>query len=148
MKRIVSVLVFFFGVSVIYAQTAETTAPQLDGIIKNIAADLNKRLDAEGAQKAAVRQFAFQDGLSSLGSYWSTQLIQELAAIPNRSWTLLSGPALDTDWTISGEIVEIVNTVRVYTRLIRSRDRSIIASIQFDFSRDPFIAKLLADGGR
>ncbi|GHV88047.1 hypothetical protein AGMMS50267_04070 [Spirochaetia bacterium] len=148
MKRLVSVFTIFFAVSLIYAQTAETTAPQLDGVVKTIAADLNKRLTTEGAQKVAVSQFTFQDGIPSLGSYWNTQLVQELAAIPSRSWTLLSGPAADADWTISGEIVEIVNTVRVYTRIIRSRDRAIASSTQSDFNRDPFITELLAGGGR
>ena len=147
MKRLVSVFAIFFAVSVLYAQTAETTALQLDGVIKTIAANLNKRLSTEGAQKVAMGQFTFQDGIPSLGSYWNTQLVQELAAIPNRPWTLLSGPAADADWTISGEIVEIVNMVLVYTRLIRARDRSIAGSIQSDLNRDPFVAELLAGGG-
>jgi hypothetical protein len=67
--------------------------------------------------------------------------------IPNRSWVLLSGSSADADWTISGEIVEINDTVRVYTRLLRSSDRSIAAGFQSDFERDEFLAEMLSGGG-
>jgi hypothetical protein len=147
MKRLALILVLLVAVSALYGQNDANSVPRLDGVVKSVAADLHRRLAAEGARKVAVAQFVFQDGLPSLGAYWNTQLVQELAAISGRSWTLLSGPGNEADWTISGEIVEIVNVVRVYTRLIKNSDHSIANSSQSDFPRDAFIAEMLADGG-
>ena len=147
MKRFFFALVFVLALGAVQAQTTENSVSQLDAVIKNLAGVLHQRLGVEKAQKVSIGQFVFQDGLPSLSSYWNTQLTQELAAVLGRSWILLSGPGADADFTISGEIVEIVSTVRVFTRIIRSRDRSIVTGIQSDFTRDAFIAEMLADGG-
>ncbi|MDR2370688.1 MAG: PPC domain-containing protein [Treponema sp.] len=136
--------------SAVYGQNSVVQAypvSQLDGAVRGVAADLHKKLAQENAQKVEVGRFTYQDALPSLGIYWTTQLIQELTNIPNRSWLLLAAPAAGADWIISGEIVEIADTVRVYTRLIRSGDRSISAGIQSDFAREAFIAAMLSDGG-
>jgi hypothetical protein len=153
MKKELLVICALFGAfSFVYGQgqISESATPdqlrRLDLTVKNLAADISRSLDAGGAQKVAVGQFARQSRIPELGTYWNTQLIQELSSVPDRSWLLLSGPVPDADFTISGEIVEIVNTVRVFTRIIRSRDHSVSASIQSDFERDVFIAELLSGG--
>jgi hypothetical protein len=148
MKRIVPFFIVLCATTALFAQEAAvTTTTQLDGVVKDIARNLNVRLLSAEAQKISVGQFVFQDRIVPLGNYWNTQLTQELASLPARRWLLLSGPAADADYVISGEIVEIVNAVRVYTRLIRTSDRSINSSAQSDFNRDAFIAELLAGGG-
>jgi hypothetical protein len=166
MKRLPLFFVCLIGASVVsalYGQSAAEIAPapapaspppaeaqpltRLDSAVKSVAAEIHKKLSAEGTPKAGVGQFTYRDSIPSLGVYWNTQLIQELTNIPNRSWTLLSGPAADAEWTVSGEIVEIANTVRLYTRLVRTRDRAIQAGVQSDIPRDEFIADMLSDGG-
>jgi hypothetical protein len=153
MKRIVSFFVLLYVSAAIYAQGAQMiteatqmTTTQLDSMVRGVVTSVNNWLITVGAQKVSVGQFVFQDRIVPLSNYWNAQLTQELAALPNRKWILLSGPATDADYTISGEIVEIVNTVRVYTRLIRSSDRSIASSTLSDFNREPFIVDMLAGG--
>lgn len=153
MKKGLLVICALFGAfSFVYGQgqISESATPdqlrRLDLTVKNLAVDISRSLGAGGAQKVAVGQFTHQSRIPELGAYWNTQLIQELSSVPDRSWLLLSGPTPDADFTIAGEIVEIVNTVRVFTRIIRSQDRSISASIQSDFERDVFIAELLSGG--
>jgi hypothetical protein len=150
MKRLLLFFVFIFVISNIFGQNAGQGAgnslPQLDGTLKGAAADIHKKLSAEGAQRVSVGQFTYRDSIPSLGSYWAAQLIQELTIIPNRSWILLAGSAANADWIVSGEIIEAANTIRIYTRLIRSSDRSIAASLQSDFTRDEFLTDMLSGG--
>jgi hypothetical protein len=148
MKRFPAFFIFIFIlISAVYGQNTANSLQYLDSVVKGAAADIHKGLAAEGSPKVAVGQFIYRDAVPSLGSYWNTQLVQELMNIPNRSWILLTGSLADADWIISGEIVDINNNVRVYTRLIRSRDRSIAAGVQSDFIRDEFLTQMLSGGG-
>jgi hypothetical protein len=53
---------------------------------------------------------------------------------------------MGADWTISGEIIEAADTIRLYTRLIRAEDRAVEASFYFDFERDEQITRMLSSG--
>jgi hypothetical protein len=50
------------------------------------------------------------------------------------------------DWTISGEIVETADAIRLYTRLIRTENRAVEASFHFDFERNEQITGMLSSG--
>ena len=152
-KGLALLFVFCYALSVTYGQgvnaagqsaPGDNTIPRLDSAVKSAAADINRRLGDSGARNAAVGQFVYRERIPELGVYWNAQLVQELAAIPNRSWVLCTGPSPDLEWIVSGEIIEIAGVVRVYTRLIRAGDRAIAAGFQSDFNRDAFMLETLA----
>ena len=132
----------------VYTQSAGGPVEQLDNAVKALAGDLSKKLSAGKAQKIAVGQFIYRDSVPPLCQYWVNQLTQELVNIPNRSFTILSGGSSGSDWTISGELVEAANTIRVYTRLIRSSDRAVEAAFNSDIERNDSTIQMLSGDSR
>ena len=142
-KYLLLVVGFFLSLGMVYPQNTAGTVVELDNTVKALAADLNKKLIEEKVQKIVLGQFSYQDSLPQLGVYLANQLSAELTRIPNRSFTLLSGGAYGADWTISGEIVEAADTIRVYTRLVRSDNRALAVVFISDFKRTELIAGML-----
>jgi hypothetical protein len=122
--------------------------PRLDEAVKSLAGDINTKLVAEKAQKITVGQWAYNGAVPPLGSYWNNQLTEELTNIPGRSFTVLMGETAGTDWTVSGEILEAAGVVRVYTRIISTGDRSVVAGLHSDFEASPSLIEMLAGEGR
>jgi hypothetical protein len=151
MKRFLSILfVFLFALSALYGQNEETPAgplSQLDGAVKSLAADIYKKLSGETTRKIVLGQWTYNDAVPPLGSYWTSQLAEELANISGGPFMLLMGGAAGADWTILGEIIAIADTVRVYTRILRSGDRSVAMSLHSDFERSSSFAEMLSGGG-
>ena len=147
-KYLFLIIIFFLTLGMINAQNTGNPVPQMDIAIKALAGDLNNKLIAERAQRIALGQFTYRNSIAPLCDYWANQLTEELINIPNRSFTLLSGGIAGADWTISGEIVEAADTIRVYTRLVRSDNRAITAAFHSDFVRNEHITGMLfsADG--
>jgi hypothetical protein len=145
MKRFVFFFAVFFTLSVIYGQDSGAVILRLDNAVKSLALELNGKLASERGGKVAVTQFAYKNSIPQFSSYWATQLVEELINIPNRSFILLSGESADL--IVSGEIIEMARVVRVYTRLIRSSDRSVVANFHSDLESDSFISEMLLDGG-
>ena len=153
-KRLCVILIVFIIVSAVYAQqpAGQSTGQnvslvsQMDSAVKVLAWDIHKKLIETRAQKIAVGQFAYRGSIPPLGSYWFNQLTGELANNPNRSYIVLSGPA-GADWTISGEIVEVADIVRVFIRLVRSEDRAIEWAFQSELERSPALMNMLVVSG-
>ena len=128
------------------------TVAQLDAAVKRLAGDAGRKLLELRAQKIVIGQFVYRGSMPPLCDYWINQLTGELTNIPGRSFTLVSGGPAGADWTISGEIIEAVETIRVYTRLIRTDNRAIEAVFYSDIERNEQINSMLfsADnrGGR
>jgi hypothetical protein len=154
MKRLLQIFVFFFAFSVLYGQDngqngdeAANPLLRMDEAVKSLAGDINKKLVSGKALKVAVDQWTYNGAVPPLGSYWTSQLIEELTNTPGRSFAVLAGETAGADWTVSGEILEAAATVRVYTRLIRCSDRTIEAGFHFDFEGSPPISEMLSGGG-
>jgi hypothetical protein len=144
-KRLLPFFVFFFVFSALYGQSPENPVSRLDDAVKSLAGELQKKIPAGGDPKVALGVWTYNDSAPAFSFYWSAQLAEELANIPDRSFTPVSGGT--TDWIVSGEIVGIANIIRVYTRLARSGDRSIAASFHTDFELNEYILEMLAGGG-
>jgi hypothetical protein len=144
MKRLVFLFAALFAISGAYGQDSAASILRLDNAVKSVAQDLNGRIAAEQGGKVVITQFVYRNNIPQLGAYWATQLVEELTNIPNRSYIVLVGDSADL--IVSGEIVEIAGTMRIYTRLVRSSDRSIVANFHSDVERDDFIIGML-DGG-
>jgi len=143
-------MTFVHAQGVIQSQEASNvnSAAQMDSAVKTLAGNLNKKFVEEKAKKIAIGQFAYRGNAVPLGLYWVNQLTEELANTPNRAYIVLSAGPADADWTISGEFIDTPNnTIRIYTRLIRTENRAIEASFHFDFERNGQINVLLSGGG-
>jgi hypothetical protein len=151
MKRLLPFFAFFFALSVLGAQNGDRSAnplPRLDEAVKSLAGDINKKIVSEKAQKITVGQWTYNNTVPPFGFYWNSQLIEELTNIPGRSFTVLMGEGGGgADWTVSGEILEAAGTLRVYTRIVRTGDRSVVTGLHSDFASDPAIIEMLAGGG-
>ncbi len=147
MKKLLLVLGLFAAYNV-FAQNTESSISQLDNVVKELAANINKKLVDEKAQKVSVSRFVFGSGPVSFGNYLLNQLVQELANT-NKPYIILSGGTSGAEWTISGEIIQAANVIRVYTRLSRQSDMAVAAVFNSDFERTPQIIQMLAlqDGG-
>ena len=145
-KHLTAALIILLALGAVYAQNAGSSVPRMDAAIKGIAGDINKKLSAERAAKIAIGQFTFENFIPILGSYWANHLAEELTNMPNKSFTVLSGGPSGADWTISGEIIELADIIRIYTRVIRSSDRSITAIFHSDFEPNVYTAGMLSSG--
>ena len=142
-KLLVTVTIFVFALSSINAQNNvpnSSPVPQMDSTVKTLAGEMHKKLLEKKVQKITVGQFVYRGLIPPFGTYWVNQLTNELTNMPNKTYTFISGGA---DFTISGEIVDIANVIRVYTRLIRSDDRSVEVAFQSDFEKTPALSALL-----
>jgi len=162
-KCFFAILIFVFCINAGFAQgianpgaantgvAASSPVPQMDDAVKGLAADINRKLVEKKAASIVVGQFTFQDGVPSFSAYWNNQLTGEVSNISNRPYTVFSGGQSNAEWTITGEIVEAADIVRVYSRLLRTADRAIEASFFTSFQRNEFISEMLVvnnSGGR
>jgi hypothetical protein len=143
-KRVASFIVFFFVLSFLYGQNSTNPTSLLDNAIKSLTADIQNKIPSGGSPKIVLGQWIYQNSVPALGLYWAAQLTEELTNIPGRSFIVVSGGPVASDWVVSGEIVESPGVIRVYTRLIRSGDHSITASFHADF--DFTLAEMLSGG--
>jgi hypothetical protein len=170
MKRyLILIAIFIFAFVFIHAQglgeiqsieykdpnpAVAASTSQLDASVKTLADGLNKKLGEVKAAKVSIGQIAYRGNIVPLGTYWVNQLTENLVNIPNKTYAVLSAGTAGADFTITGEIIDTDNTViRVYTRLIRTENRAIEASIHFDFEKNQQIINLLiaatsSGGGR
>ncbi|MDR1238849.1 MAG: PPC domain-containing protein [Treponema sp.] len=146
-KRFLPFLFFFLALSLSYGQDTVSPVAQLDGVVKSLAADISKKLPAGENQKVAVDLWTYYDSAPAFSFYWAAQLTEELTNLPGRSFVLPTGGSVTADWTLSGEIIEAANVIRVYTRLIRSNDHTIAASFHSDFEPTDYLAEMLSGGG-
>jgi len=146
MKKFFTLILFFFLVLVntVFSQTAESPVPQMDEAVKTLARDIHAKLIEKRAERITIGQFVYNNsGTTPLSSYWSNQLIGELANMSGRNYSVISGGTNDAEWTISGEIVLAADIIRVYSRLIQSSNRAIEGSFQSSFQRDEHINSMI-----
>ena len=145
-KLLFLTLVFILSFGVIYAQGISSIVPQLDTTVKGLAGNLNKSFAENRVQKIIIGQFIYRGSVSPLCDYWTNQLSVELTNMPEKSFTLLTEGSSGAEWTISGEIVDISNVIRVYTRLIRLDTRAITAVFYSDLERTEQLIQILSSG--
>ncbi|MDR2375094.1 MAG: DVUA0089 family protein [Treponema sp.] len=144
MSRLLKVLMFFGAISALYGQNSANSLVQLDETVKTLGVEVNRRLLTEQARQVGIGQWTYRDMIPPLGDYWHAQLMEELINITGRSYQIVQGPQTGVEWTLSGEIIEVGATIRVYTRFIRTSDNSIMAILHSDFQRDEYFIDLLS----
>ena len=150
-KLLLPFLVFFLAVGAVCAQGSAQGSVQQDGsssmdaAVRRLAVDLNGKLNEERAGKIALGEFSYGGSIPPLGQYWVNQLIEELANL-NGPYSIFSDGPSGADWIISGEIIELTETIRVYTRLIRSDTRAVRAAFHSEFERNEYIVQMISSG--
>jgi hypothetical protein len=146
MKKHFFLLVLFFLVaSLVFSQNTESPVAQMDEAVRNLARDVHAKLTEKRAGRFTIGQFTFQNSTTIFSNYWINQLTGKITNISGRNYTVtLSG---DAEWTITGEIIQVADIIRVYSRLIRTSDRAIEASFISNFQRNEFINNMLASSG-
>jgi hypothetical protein len=145
-KHLLVVPVFFLVMVAANAQNSASPFPQIDAAVKELAENIHKKLVEGKVEKVSVGQFSYRGTSVLLGTYWINQLTDELTNKPQRPYIILSGGPAGADRTISGEIVDVANVIRVYTRLIRTTDRAIEVSSHLDLARNEQINGMLSSG--
>jgi len=147
MKRL-SFLIFILLVIIgaAYSQDADSGVMRFDEAVSYLAGEIHSKLISERANSIFIGQFTFQSNVPTFISYWINQLTDELVNTRGRNYRLLSGSAQGVEWSISGEIVQIADIIRVYTRLTRVSDRAIEGSFTSSFHRDANISSMLYSG--
>jgi len=141
MKRISPfALIFFLAANAVFSQSP---VPQMDEAINALARELHYKLVQIKADRIAFGQFTYRDSITPFSSYWVNHLTGELTNMIGRQYSVLSGTHSDAPFTVSGEIVQVADIVRVYARLVRTVERTaertehtIEASFYANFERN------------
>jgi len=145
MKRfLIFIPMFFLVICTIFSQNTESPVPQMDEAVRTLARNIHAKLSEKRAEKISIGQFTYNESIPPFSSYWVNQLIGELTNISGRSYIILSGSSSDADWTVTGEIVQAADIIRIYTRLIRSSDRAIEGSFNSSFQRNEHINDMIS----
>ncbi|MDR1316273.1 MAG: hypothetical protein LBK13_05310, partial [Spirochaetales bacterium] len=114
-----------------------------------LAALIGQRLSAlagSAPQPPRIRIDEFPDNgsRSILGRLWAQNLMGGLANLANRGFTLTLDPAPSScDFILSGEIIEAGPTIRIITRLVKTKEHELAAIWNTDFQKTPFMRELL-----
>ena len=123
--------IFVFAAGFVYSQNV---VMQMDEAVSILAEGLHEKLTEKNAENIYISQFIFNDDITTLGTYWVNHLTGELTNMPQRNYAVFNTVSTNSaGWIITGEIVQIADIVRVYTRLIRASNRSIEASFYSNF---------------
>jgi len=142
---LVSILLLVGGV--VFGQSTESPVLQMDEAVKNLAKDIHAKFVENKAEKIVIGQFTLNDSVLPFSTYWINQLITELAGIQGRNYTVHTGTVADAGWTIVGEIVQVADIIRIYSRMIRLSDRAIEASFYSSFQRNEHINNMISQTG-
>ncbi len=144
MKKLIAFTILLALSGALHAQTASTgdELRQTDNAVRSLATELAQKLTTERAETVTIGQFSYQGGSSQFNAYLNNQLSGALLDARGRTFTLVSGVA--AQWVVSGEIVRIGESVRVYVRLIRRADNALVAQIPLDMELNRSIAAMFS----
>jgi hypothetical protein len=95
-----------------------------------------------GSIETAV--FAYSGLETPLGNYWRQNLISLLAG---NLTVLAPGSTTRGDYILSGEIFDLGQTVRIFTRLTDRSNSAVLASWTSDLEKTPFLINLIVTAG-
>jgi hypothetical protein len=121
-----------------FGQSQIQSLADLDRENASIASKIKQIRGIEG-KTLGISQFPSENLLSPLGKYWRENLINLLAATGLR---IISGSA-PVEYEIGGEIVDLGETVRIFTRLIDKANSAVTMAWTTDLVKTPYLAGLL-----
>jgi hypothetical protein len=96
-----------------------------------------------GKKTIEITSFSNSGTESPLGNYWRLNLFNLLAGSAN--FTLLApGSTVRGAYILSGEIIDLGQTIRIFTRITDRNSSALLASWSNDLGKSPFLDGLLA----
>ncbi|MDR1899836.1 MAG: hypothetical protein LBQ55_07515 [Treponema sp.] len=142
-------IILLQALSLFPQETVVENLTQLDGETAKVGNLVAGRLNAIG-QGTVVRvgTFVLHGSNSTLGAYWSQQLLSVLSERKDRNYSLFVGVSgggnLSSQiYLLSGEILRMENTVRIYTRLSGARDGQLLNSWITDLRNNTYVNLLI-----
>lgn len=166
MKKMIRLSCLLFLCSTILVSVFAQTEVQVNNV-----RDLDRESTALGTLIAAqlkrntgsipavlVDRFTYQNMMTNLGTVMNQNIINTISVNAEGRYQVIAGgmpgpqsaSAPRADYRITGEIIDIGNIFRIYTRLIRTADNTISYSWQTDFQKTMYIMSLVnvnASGG-
>ncbi|MDR1389141.1 MAG: PPC domain-containing protein [Treponema sp.] len=135
--KIVVILLFVFRPA--FSQSP----PEYSGLDAETARIAGQITAALGGSDALLEGGPFFLGgfSSTLGNYWKTQILTEITKFQGKL-KVLAAPAQNS-LLLSGEIIILGDTVRVYTRVIDKASSVVLNSWTSDIPKTPFVAGLI-----
>ncbi len=146
MKKLIVFTILVALSGTLHAQRASTADElrQTDSAVRTLATELAQKLAAERAETVAIGQFSLMGGNTQFNAYLNNQLSGALLDVRGRAFTIVSGGT--AQWVVSGEVVRVGETVRVYARLVRRADNTLMAQIPLDMELNRSITAMLSSG--
>ncbi|GMO52104.1 MAG: hypothetical protein Ta2G_09950 [Termitinemataceae bacterium] len=120
------------------------TLAQIDDAAADTAKKIRPELTRLGqGSRVKIGDFLLDRNETALGTYWRMQLAGDLAS--GAKYEIICPDAGDTiisDYTITGNIMETNDTVRIFMRLIRVNGPVLVKAWTFDFARNEFIESI------
>ena len=134
------------GIGAEEAAQAESIA-QLDAEIAKLGALVSARLASlPKDSRVRVGSFGFMGGDSSLGLYWQNELLSVLAGKSGGAYVIqditLVTPTGRRGYSVSGEVLRLGNTLRIYTRLTDVSASAVIGVWHTDLRVSVFIEEI------
>jgi hypothetical protein len=128
-------------------ESAVENLARLDEVTSKLGNLIGGRLETvEKDAVVRVGNFTLHGSNSTLGTYWSQQLLGVLLERTGRGYSLASpGAAVPSPqaYLLSGEILPIENVIRIYTRLSGLRDGRLFGSWTTDLQRNNYTSLLI-----
>ncbi|GHT65415.1 hypothetical protein FACS1894110_07230 [Spirochaetia bacterium] len=132
------------------AEREASSLDQLDLAVAELARSIRpKLLELPPDSRIRVGGFYFDDSETDLGSYWTQQLSGALVA-GGGALPIISpdaDPQAAAAYVLRGSLLEAGETLRVYTRLVKTADETLINSWNTDLTVTDFIADLIQTSG-
>ncbi len=129
---------------------AETGLAKVDAASRSITNGLVQTLRTlprqDGKYRLQLGNFTLDGERVALGSLWANNLatfLASAAAAPGANIVLTLQDAPPPDFLVQGELVLAGDTIRIYTRLIRTVDGTVARGVWSDLALDPVLAGMM-----
>ncbi|MDR1128258.1 MAG: PPC domain-containing protein [Treponema sp.] len=157
LKKLITVTALFVFIlpAFLYGQqqSRPSSLAEIDQFLVESAIRLDLRLrglpGGSGGQtpQIGIGEFTILDDLVPLSDIWRNGILDTLANVQNRTYTLHDTAVPSGEYLISGVILEAGSSIRITTRITRTSDSSVIASWNSDLAKNSFTLELLENPG-
>ncbi|MBU0956040.1 MAG: PPC domain-containing protein [Spirochaetes bacterium] len=126
--------------------TLETLDSSSKTLATQLAAAISTARSGNAQVKVAIGNFLYEGAVPPLGSLWGNNLMSGLVDTGNRNFAVLAAPG-GQDFTVQGEIVSLGDLLRIYTRVVKMSDNSVIFARHHDLALNDVVAGLMYSSG-
>ena len=121
-------------------QSADTTIQgsaiaQLDMEHQKMASQIYQKLrELPSGSRIRIGNFLFENSSTPMNAYWKNQLLTYLLSQNNRNFIIIGDTDAQADYLLDGEFIIIANNLRVFAKLMKLQDSSLLASWGLDLT--------------